>query len=508
MAIGEEKQNKKESKGFAGLSSLVSDIDTTLPPASKQEAVEFGASSSAERPTASENAQLEPSPNNQQPYQAPSQPSSNSSAGKWVLGIAAVFGVLWFIGETNKSPSSPAPAYSPPARNTAPSYSTASAQPQVPSPPEEEKPPVGQGLVFSTAQVRYCLAEDIRIDSAKSALNNYSDSDVDRFNAMVADYNSRCGSFRFRSGALESANRDIEAYRSQLQAEGRSRFARNPSTGALSVPAPSRHVPDATVQAIQRYLNELGYNAGPADGLIGAKTRAAIASFQRDKGISADGVANIELLRQLRSLGPSGSAASRHYNPSSSFQRPAPTETVQITSEERQSIEMVCLSDKVNNGPAAYQRCVDRQVATLGPNNRRPDLSGLSSGERQSIEIVCLSDKVNNGPAAYNKCIGRQVASLGSSSRRPDLSALSSEERQSIEMVCLSDKINNGPAAYNKCLQSHLASLGGTSRRPNLSRLSSGQRQSVELVCLSEKINNGPAAYNQCLTLQLSRMGN
>src|SRR3546814_16602388 len=85
-----------------------------------------------------------------------------------------------------------------------------------------------------------------------------------RFNAMVADYNSRCGRFRYRSGALERARRDVEPYRGQLQAEGRSRFARGPSTGSLSAPAPApapapaRPAPDATVQAIQRKLNELG----------------------------------------------------------------------------------------------------------------------------------------------------------------------------------------------------------------------------------------------------------
>src|SRR3546814_8629270 len=61
------------------------------------------------------------------------------------------------------------------------------------------------------------------MEGAKAALNNYSDSEVDRFNAMVADYNSRCGRFRYRSGALERARRDVEPYRGQLQAEGRSR---------------------------------------------------------------------------------------------------------------------------------------------------------------------------------------------------------------------------------------------------------------------------------------------
>ena len=161
-------------------------------------------------------------------------------------------------------------------------------------------PPVGQDLVFSMPQIRYCLAEDIRMEGAKSALNNYIDSDVDRFNAMVADYNSRCGSFRYRSGALESARRDIEPYRSQLQSEGRSRFAGSPSTGSLSTPAPSRPAPDTTVQAIQHKLNELGYEAGTADGLMGRGTRSAVIAFQQDRGLAATGEADQALLLQLQ----------------------------------------------------------------------------------------------------------------------------------------------------------------------------------------------------------------
>jgi hypothetical protein len=35
------------------------------------------------------------------------------------LGIAAVIGVLWLIGQSDKNTTSPAPAYSPPAQSTA-----------------------------------------------------------------------------------------------------------------------------------------------------------------------------------------------------------------------------------------------------------------------------------------------------------------------------------------------------------------------------------------------------
>lgn len=297
MAVEEDKNKKDERRGFAGLSSLVSEVGTSSPPAANKEPTSTSGASSSPPPPTSQTAQ--PQPKQEQTYQDPPQPSSGSTGGKWVLGIAAVIGVLWLIGQSDKSPTSPAPAYSPPVQTATPSYSPP-AEPQAPSHPQESMPPVGQDLVFSTPQIRYCLAEDIRIEGTKSALNNYIDSDVDSFNAMVADYNSRCGSFRYRSGALESARRDIEPYRSQLQAEGRNRFAR-PSTGSLSTPAPSRTAPDATVQAIQRKLNELGYEAGAADGLMGRGTRSAILNFQRDMGLTQDGQPDRDLLAALNS---------------------------------------------------------------------------------------------------------------------------------------------------------------------------------------------------------------
>lgn len=538
MAAGDEEQNKRENRGFAALSSLVSDVDTSAPPAAKHkpQAMDIsGAPSSAERPKVLESAQPEPQPKQQQPNQAPSQPSSGSSSGKWLLGIAVVIGGLWLIGEADKSPSSPVPSYSPtpsyspPAGNTAPSYSVAPARPQVPSRPDEAKPPVGRDLVFSTAQIRYCLAEDIRMDGTKSALNNYSDSDVDRFNAMVADYNSRCGSFRYRSGALESARRDIEPYRSQLQAEGRSRFARsssndslsvpaatypaqsvvaqtpslsnfshNSSTGSQSAPEPSRHIPDSTVKAVQQKLKELGYNAGPADGVMGRGTRAAILNFQQDRGLAATGVADQALLLQLQQAFPRRAPESRSANTS-----------VQLSPAESDSLEAACSTDKYLNGPAAYRACIERQKAALVAGVRRPNLNSLSSAEQQSIEAACSTDKYLNGPAAYNRCLKNQLAAMsGKGAKHPNLSRLSSPERQSIEAACSTDKYLNGPAAYNRCLNNQLVELERQGVRPDLSRISSAERNSIEAACSTDKYLNGPAAYNRCLSQQLVRLRN
>ena len=53
---------------------------------------------------------------------------------------------------------------------------------------------------------------------------------------------------------------------------------------------PQRIVPraDADLRRLQEALNRLGYDCGPADGYIGARTRSCIAAFHRDEGIGPD----------------------------------------------------------------------------------------------------------------------------------------------------------------------------------------------------------------------------
>lgn len=51
--------------------------------------------------------------------------------------------------------------------------------------------------------------------------------------------------------------------------------------------------------AIQKGLNTLGYDPGPADGVMGGKTRAAIRDYQKDHGVSVDGQPSPGLLRHL-----------------------------------------------------------------------------------------------------------------------------------------------------------------------------------------------------------------
>ncbi len=61
---------------------------------------------------------------------------------------------------------------------------------------------------------------------------------------------------------------------------------------------------DATVRMIadaQSLLNEMGYQAGPPDGVLGPRTRDAIRAFQRKRGVAATGSVTTQLLRLLSS---------------------------------------------------------------------------------------------------------------------------------------------------------------------------------------------------------------
>jgi membrane-bound lytic murein transglycosylase B len=65
-------------------------------------------------------------------------------------------------------------------------------------------------------------------------------------------------------------------------------------------PAPPRALGRRSVRELQRLLNRLGYSAGRADGVIGSRTRAAIRSFERDRGMEVRGRATTTVLEAAR----------------------------------------------------------------------------------------------------------------------------------------------------------------------------------------------------------------
>lgn len=54
------------------------------------------------------------------------------------------------------------------------------------------------------------------------------------------------------------------------------------------------------VAEVQKELSRHGYNVGPADGMMGPRTRAAIRNYQQDNGLLVDGRATPELAAYMQ----------------------------------------------------------------------------------------------------------------------------------------------------------------------------------------------------------------
>jgi len=68
--------------------------------------------------------------------------------------------------------------------------------------------------------------------------------------------------------------------------------------------ADNRRMSVAQGVELQIRLARLGYDPGEADGVMGARTRAAIRAYQIDRGLPGDGFASIDLLERLREETP------------------------------------------------------------------------------------------------------------------------------------------------------------------------------------------------------------
>ena len=75
------------------------------------------------------------------------------------------------------------------------------------------------------------------------------------------------------------------------------------------------------------------------------------------------------------------------------------------------SIQLACSEAQIQ-GPVAYQRCIDQQVADVMRHGAVPDLSNLDRETKFSIELACGSERPR-GPVAYSNCLKGHLHSIG-----------------------------------------------------------------------------------------------
>lgn len=232
-------ENKNQGKGFKGLQSLGS--ESSEPPAPAEHKPDPAALPPAwEEGTTQQTTQPQPTQS-----QTAAPPWRGWVIGLGILGAIAAF----FIWAGNQSSSSS--YYSP---STATDYSS-SAPVEPPPGPAITMPPVGNGRVLTSDQIRYCVYEDRRIKGAERAVNNYDQTSVSTFNAMVDDYNSRCSHFQYRQGALTPIQIEADQIQAQLEQEGRERMFNGDAAAADAAQAAADTAADAADASVNATLS-------------------------------------------------------------------------------------------------------------------------------------------------------------------------------------------------------------------------------------------------------------
>ena len=105
---------------------------------------------------------------------------------------------------------------------------------------------------------------------------------------------------------LESEKTQIESEKNQQESENadlKAQIEKLTSTEAETEPSTeivgTQYTDSATVQIVQKALNDAGFDCGTPDGKAGSKTVEALKAYQKFKGINANGVITDELLDAL-----------------------------------------------------------------------------------------------------------------------------------------------------------------------------------------------------------------
>ena len=107
-------------------------------------------------------------------------------------------------------------------------------------------------------------------------------------------------------GAIEDTSAGVRGFVSSTGEKIGGLFNRDDEAKALKAAAITSGQPEAdpaTVRTIQQLLADSGYAPGPADGIYGPKTRAAIIAYQRQMEMKPDGLITGDLVASLRESG-------------------------------------------------------------------------------------------------------------------------------------------------------------------------------------------------------------
>ncbi len=240
---------------------------------------------------------------------------------------------------------------------------------------EIEMPSPSRNQLLSAAELRWCMREDIRIEILET---RRARSGAARFNEAAGAYNLRCARFRYRAVDFADARRDIDEARSSIVSEALAE--------ALALTPPENDKLAAVgysvlTKDVQELLRALGYTPGPVDGRYGARTRAAVESFERGRGWPASGQISETLRKELLEQVRVASAAEARL--------------FEATPKERAVIRAACSGAA---GVSGYNRCVESRLQRLA-EQRPPNTRAVTEPESAAIErdLHAVQDAARRG---------------------------------------------------------------------------------------------------------------
>jgi len=223
-----ESNSNKPKLGFSGIADLVSDLSALQKTGrkDKQKRAPQAVSSAPRKYDSGSPPVREAQTTPPNPQKLENQGGIEPESSPWnrilgCVGIVVLF--VLFINNAGKKNYTPTPSSRPPSQ----SYSTPQ-QNQPPSPSSTttqsavyyDKPQAGTGNFLSVPQIRWCIREEIRLNTMQTRLNtNSANAAINYFNTLVNDYNARCGDYKYRQGAWEQAYRDVNSEKERITAE-------------------------------------------------------------------------------------------------------------------------------------------------------------------------------------------------------------------------------------------------------------------------------------------------
>lgn len=215
--------------GFPSLIGLVSDVTAEIELANQ--AAANAAARSVQTPTSASTESSIP----RAPARVAGGRRVNYGAVAAIAGLAIVVLAIVAVSSSRDESTPPRPAYSPSATPPS-SYSAPSTYKSPPAyvppvdgarsatdaPRDRPEATVSSKRLLTLEQLRWCLYEQVRIQSGRDTPE--TQSQVDAFNGYVREYNSRCHDTRYYVRDHEAVSRDLNSVRQSLMLEGRTRL--------------------------------------------------------------------------------------------------------------------------------------------------------------------------------------------------------------------------------------------------------------------------------------------